>query len=412
METVVERPGALDVHKEQVTACVRVPGVGGSREQHVAEFPTTVAGLLTLLDWLLAFGVTQVVMEATGVYWKPVWAVLEDSFECLLVNARHVKQVPGRKTDVKDAEWLCQLAEAGLLKASFVPPKPIRALRNLTRYRKTQIQERAREANRLHKALEDTGIKLDCVATDILGKSGRAMLDALVSGTTDPEILADLAKGRLRTKIPALKEALNGRFDHLHAVWIGSILAHLDFLDEQISGLTEAIGEQIAPFEPAVELLCTIPGVQRRTAEVIIAEIGVDMSVFPTDKQLASWAGMCPGNDQSAGKRRSGTTRKGSKWLDWALEEAAMAAIRTNDVYLAAQYARLRPRRGHKKALGAVKHSILIACWHMLSTGELYHDLGGDYYRKRDPERVTKRLIAQLQALGHNVILEQLPQAA
>lgn len=412
METVIERPSALDVHKEQVTACVRVPGEGGSSEQHVAEFPTTVAGLLTLRDWLAAFGVEQVVMEATGVYWKPVWAILEDEFECLLVNARHVKQVPGRKTDVKDAEWLCQLAEAGLLRASFVPPKPIRALRNLTRYRKTQIQERAREANRLHKALEDTGIKLDCVASDILGKSGRAMLDALVQGTTDPEVLAELALGRLRSKIPALKEALEGRFDHLHAVWIGAILAHLDFLDEQIASLTDAIGEQIAPFEKAVELLCTIPGVQRRTAEVIIAEIGVDMRVFPTDKQLASWAGMCPGNDQSAGKRRSGKTRKGSKWLDWALEEAAMAAIRTNDVYLAAQYARLRPRRGHKKALGAVKHSIIIACWHMLSTGELYVDLGGDYFRKRDPERITKRLVAQLEALGHQVILEELPQAA
>ncbi len=245
-------------------------------------------------------------MEAPGVYWKPIWAVLEDSFDLLLVNARHVKQVPGRKTDVKYAEWLCQLAEAGLLKASFVPPKPIRALRNLTRYRKTQIQERAREANRLHKALEDTGIKLDCVASDLLGKSGRAMLDALVDGTTDPEVLADLAKGRLRVKVPALKESLEGRFDHLHAVWIGAILAPLDFQDEQIASLTEAIGEQIAPFEPAVELLCSIPGVQRRTAEVIVAEIGTDMTVFPTAKQLASWAGMCPGNDQSAGKRRSG----------------------------------------------------------------------------------------------------------
>jgi len=412
METVVERPAALDVHKEQVTACVRVPGEGRSREQHVAEFPTTVAGLLTLRDWLAAFGVEQVVMEATGVYWKPVWAILEDEFECLLVNARHVKQVPGRKTDVKDAEWLCQLAEAGLLRASFVPPKPIRALRNLTRYRKTQIQERSREANRLHKALEDTGIKLDCVATDILGKSGRAMLDALVSGTTDPEVLANLAKGKLRAKIPALKEALEGRFDHLHAVWIGAILSHLDFLDEQIANLSDAIGEQIAPFEKAVELLCTIHGVQRRTAEVIIAEIGVDMQVFPTAKQLASWAGQCPGNDQSAGKRRSGKTRKGSKWLDWALEEAAMAAIRTKDSYLAAQYARLRPRRGHKKALGAVKHSIICICWHMLTTGELYTDLGGDYFRKRDPERLTKRLIAQLESLGHKVILEELPQAA
>jgi transposase len=407
METVVERPGALDVHKAQVTACVRVPADGGGREQHVAEFSTTVAGLLTLRDWLTAHGVTQVTMEATGVFWKPIWAILEDEFELLLVNARHVKQVPGRKTDVKDAEWLCQLAEAGLLKASFVPPKPIRALRNLTRYRKTQIQERSREANRLHKALEDTGIKLDCVASDILGVSGRLMLDALVAGTTDPEVLADLAKGRLRAKLPALREALEGRFDRLHAVWVGAILAHLDFLDEQIASLTETIGEQIAPFEKAVELLCTIPGVQRRTAEVIVAEIGVDMSVFPTAKELASWAGQCPGNDRSAGRRRSGRTRKGSKWLDWALEEAALAATRTNDVYLQAQYQRLRPRRGHKKALGAVKHSIIIACWHMLTTGELYNDLGGDYFRKRDPERATKRLITQLQALGHNVTLQQ-----
>lgn len=406
METIVQRPAALDVHKEHVTACVRVPGPDGGREQQVAEFSTTVAGLLTLRDWLAAYGVTQVTMEATGVFWKPVWAVLEDEFELLLVNARHVKQVPGRKTDVSDAAWLCQLAEAGLLRASFVPPKPIRALRNLTRYRKTQIQERAREANRLHKALEDTGIKLDCVATNILGKSGRAMLDALVAGTTDPEVLADLARGKLRAKIPALREALEGRFDHLHAVWIGAILNHLDFLDEQISSLTEAIGEQIAPFEKAVELLCTIPGVQRRTAEVIVSEIGIDMSVFPTAKHLASWAGQCPGNDKSAGKRRSGKTRDGSKWLDWALEEAALAATRTKDVYLQAQYQRLRPRRGHKKALGAVKHSIICACWHMLSAGELYNDLGGDYFQRRDPERITKRLVAQLEALGHNVTLE------
>ena len=408
MEVIVERAAALDVHKAQVTACVRVPAADGKgREQHVAEFATTVRGLLTLRDWLAAHRVGQVTMEATGVYWKPVWAVLEDEFPLLLVNARHVKQVPGRKTDVSDASWLCQLAEAGLLRASFVPPKPIRALRNLTRYRKTQIQERAREANRLHKALEDTGIKLDCVATDILGVSGRRMLEALINGTTDPEVLADLARGRLRAKLPALREALEGRFDHLHSVWIGAILDHVDFLDAQIAGLTDTIGEQIAPFEPAVELLCTIPGVQRRTAEVIIAEVGVEMSVFPTAKHLASWAGLCPGNDQSAGKRRSGTSRHGSKWLDWALEEAALAAVRSNDTYLAAQYARLRPRRGHKKALGAVKHSIICACWHMLTTGELYHDLGGDYYQRRDPQRTTRRLVSQLEALGHTVTLQE-----
>jgi transposase len=412
VDVIVERPAALDVHKAQVTACVRVPGPDGSRRSEVVEFSTMVGGLLTLRDWLKAHGVRQVVMEATGVYWKPVWAVLEDDFELLLVNARHVKQVPGRKTDVKDAEWLCQLLEAGLLRASFVPPKPIRALRQLTRYRKAQIKERQREANRLHKALEDTGIKLDCVATDILGVSGRAMLDALCHGTTDPELLADLARGRLRKKIPLLREALEGRFEPLHALLVSSILAHLDFLDEQIERLSEAIEAQLRPFAPAVRLLRSVDGIQTRTAQNILAEIGLDMRVFPSAAHLASWAGQCPGNDQSAGKRKSGKTRKGSKWLDDALKDAAMAAIRTNDSYLQAQYQRLRPRIGHGRALGAVKHSILCACWHILTTGELYHDLGGDYFRKRDPERQTRRLVAQLERLGHKVTLETLPEAA
>jgi transposase len=291
MDVIVERQSALDVHKAQVTACVRVPGAAGERVQHVEQFKTTVRGLLVLRDWLAAHGVTHVVMEATGDYWKPVWHVLEDDFELMLVNARHVKQVPGRKTDVSDAAWLCQLAEAGLLRASFVPPKPIRDLRALTRYRRAQIAERKREAQRLHKALEDTGIKLDCVATDILGKSGRAMLDALVAGTTDPGVLAELARGKLRAKLPALREALEGRFEALHALLIGAILAHLDFLDEQIERLSDAIEAQIRPFWPAVELLRTIPGVQQRTAELLIAEIGVDMSVFATAGHLASWAG-------------------------------------------------------------------------------------------------------------------------
>jgi transposase len=405
VETIVERPAALDVHKAQVTACVRVPDAGGAREQHVAEFATTVHGLLSLRDWLASFGVTQVVMEATGVYWKPPWAILEDEFECMLVNARHVKQVPGRKTDVSDAEWLCRLLEAGLLRASFVPPKPIRELRNLTRYRKAQIQERAREINRLHKALEDTGIKLDCVATNILGKSSRDMLDALVAGTTDPAVLANLARRQMRKKIPALTEALEGRFDSHHALWIGSILAHIDFLDEQIERLSEAIEEQVRPFTAAVELLRTITGVQHRAAEVIISEIGTDMSKFPSPRHLASWAGQCPGNDQSAGKRRSGRTRNGSKWLDYTLEEAALAAIRVKDTYLHAQYKRLKPRRGHKKALGAVKHTVIYTVWHMLTTGETYNDLGSDYFTYRDPERQTKRLIRQLERLGHTVTL-------
>lgn len=407
MEVIVERPAALDVHKAQVTACVRLPAGREARAQEVAEFATTVRGLLALHDWLSAYHLTEVALEATGVYWKPVWAVLEDDFELLLVNARHVKQVPGRKTDVSDAAWLCQLLEAGLLKASFVPPKPIRALRNLTRYRKAQIRERQREANRLHKVLEDTGIKLDCVASNVLGVSGRAMLDALVAGTTDPELLAELARGRLRAKLPALREALEGRFDAQHALLVGAILAHLDFLDEQIELLSEAIGEQLAPFAAALELLCSIPGVQRRSAENVLAEIGLDMTRFPSAGHLASWAGQCPGNHESAGKRRSGRTRKGSKWLNEALTEAAMAATRKNGSYLQALYRRRRPRLGHGRALGAVKHSMLCACWEMLSSGELYRDPGGDYFARRDPERQTKRLVRQLEALGHTVILEE-----
>jgi transposase len=273
MERIVERPGALDVHRASVTACARVWHERKLTE-HVAEFQTTVQGLLALRDWLEALQVRRVAMEATGVYWKPVWAVLEDRFELMLVNARHVKQVPGRKTDVKDAQWLCRLLEAGLLRASLVPPKPIRTLRNLTRYRKTQINDRQREAARLHKILEDSGIKLGCVASDILGKSGRDMLDALVAGTTDPLVLAELARGQLRKKIPALQAALEGRFDTEHALIVGQILAHIDFLDEAIERLSDAIEQQIAPFARQRDLLITIPGVKQRTAEVLIAEIG------------------------------------------------------------------------------------------------------------------------------------------
>ncbi len=318
-----------------------------------------------------------------------------------------IRFVPGRKTDVSDAAWLGQLMEAGLLRGSFVAPKPQRKLRALTRYRKTQIAERQREANRLHKALEDTGIKLDCVASDILGASGRAMLNALVAGTTDPAVLADLAKGKLRHKIPALREALQGRFDAHHALIIGAILSHLDFLDEQIDSLSEAIEAELGPTGHAgVTLAATIPGVAQRTAEAMVAEIGTDMSVFPSAGHLASWAGRCPGNDQSAGKRRSGQTRNGSKFLGIALQEAALAATRTKDTYLQAQYQRLRPRIGHRRALGAVTHSMLVAYWHMFTNGETYRDLGGDYYQRRDPERLTRRLVTRLESLGHSVTLQ------
>jgi transposase len=404
VKRIVERPGALDVHKAVVTACVRV-WEGRELTEHLGEFQTTVQGLLALRDWLEALGVKQVAMEATGVYWKPVWAILEDHFQLTLVNARHVKAVPGRKTDIKDAQWLCQLLEAGLLKASFVPPKPIRTLRNLTRYRKTQIQDRSREVARLHKILEDTGIKLGCVASDIMGKSGREMLTALVAGTTDPVVLADLAQGLLRKKIPELRQALQGRFEDEHALIVGQILGHIDFLEESIDRLSAEIEERIRPFASQRDLLMTIPGVQQRSAEVLIAEIGVNMSMFPTPKHLASWAKVCPGNDESAGKRRSGRTGKGNKWLRGGLTEAANAAARTKNTYHSAQYQRLRVRRGHSKALTAVGHSILTAAWHILTTGELYNDLGADYFTRRDPERITKRLVRQLEALGHQVTL-------
>jgi transposase len=318
--------------------------------------------------------------------------------------------VPGRKTDIRDAQWLCQLLEAGLLRASFVPPKPIRTLRNLTRYRKSQVQDRSREAARLHKMLEDAGIKLATVATDIMGKSGRDMINALVSGTTDPVVLADLARGLLRKKIPALREALEGRFGVEHSLIVSQILAHIDFLDESIARLSAEIEARIEPFASQRDLLMSIPGVRQRTAEVLIAELGVDMTVFATPKHLASWAKMSPGNDESAGKRRSGRTGKGNKWLRATLTEAALAAGKTKNSYLAAQYQRLRGRRGHNKAVTAVGHSILTAIWHMLQTGELYNDPGNDYFTRQNPDRTTKRLIRQLEALGHHVTIE--PQEA
>jgi len=421
VDRAVERPGALDVHKEQVTACVRAPGEDGrSRRQEVQEFKTTVRGLLGLADWLKAHGVTHVAMEATGVYWRPVWAVLEGEFELMLCNAAHVKNVPGRKTDVGDAQWLCQLLEFGLLSGSLVPPKPVRELKELTRRRRTLVRERAQEANRLHKALEDTGIKLDCVATDILGVSGRAMLDALLAGERDPEKLAALAKGRLRVKSPALIEAFEGcRFGAQNTLLIGGILRHIDFLDAEITALSTAIEQHLAtpqdtapPFEAAVQLLCSLDGIQTRTAQMLIGEFGTDMSRFATAKHFASWAAQCPGNDQSAGKRRSGRTRKGPRWLDGSLHDAAMGAIRVKDGHFARKYRRIKARSGHKKAIGAVKHAILIAIYHMLQNGELYRPpTPNPEAERRAQERATKRLIAQLEKLGHKVVLEELPQA-
>ncbi len=407
MRKMVKRAAGLDVHKDQVTACVRIAGKGGEEgREEIHEFGTTTRELLALRDWLAAHRVELVVMEATGVYWKPVYYVLEEAFETWVVNARHFRNVPGRKTDVSDAQWLAELAQHGLVRPSFVPPKAIRELRDLTRYRKAQIQERTREVQRLDKILQDAGIKLSSVASRVLGVSGRAMLDALVKGTTDPEALADLAKGQLRKKIPALKEALEGRFSRRHAVVVGQILAHIDYLDEAISNLSAEIEEVVDPFAEKVELLRTIPGVDEKTAVSLLAEIGPDMTRFPTHRHLASWAGMCPGNDESAGKRRSGRTRKGSKWLRDALVQAAHAADRTKGTYLGAQYARLRGRRGAKRAAVAVGHSILISSYHVLSRGVPYQELGEDWLLTRDREAQTRRLIKQLTRLGHIVTLQ------
>jgi transposase len=357
--------------------------------------------------------VTHVAMESTGVYWKPVYYTLEDGFpEVLLVNATHVAKVPGRKTDVSDSVWIAQLLECGLLRGSFVPPPVIRELRDLTRYRKTLIQDRTREANRLHKVLEDAGLKLATVATDVLGASGRAMLTALVEGTTDPGLLADLARGRLRAKLPALRQALTGRFRGHHAFLLTQLLAHLDYLDEAIATLSHAIEEHLAPFAEAAVRLQTIPGVKQRTLEAIIAEIGVDMRRFPTAGHLASWAGLCPGNNESGGKRRRGRVRKGNRWLKAALVEASLAAIRTKGSYLGAVYRRICRHTGHNVAIVAVAHAILEIAWHLLAQGTTYRELGADYLHRRNTEQTARRHIRLLETLGYRVTLEPLSAAA
>jgi transposase len=414
MDRLIERCAMLDIHKSQITACARIPDGHGGRRQEVREFGATTSGLLVLADWLRSFGVTVVGMESTGVYWRAVFYLLEDEFECRLFDARHLRHVPGRKSDVQDAEWGCRLVEHGLVRASFVPPRPLRELRDLVRYRKAKIQERGREVQRVEKTLQDAGIKLSSVASEVLGKSARLMLDALISGTHDPDVLADLAKGTLRKKIPALREALQGRFTGHHALLIGQMLAQIDFLDETIATLSTQIEELTRPFSREIELLDTIPGIDRRAAEMLLAEIGPDMSRFPT-AHLASWGGMCPGQRESGGKKHSAATRKGSKWLRGTLTESAKAVVRTKGTYLSARYQRIKSRRGHAKATIATAHKILTAAYHVLQRGVPYDELGEQFFYRRDTEhteRYRRRLIRQLERLGHKVTLHPLPEAA
>jgi transposase len=410
MDVVYERCCGLDIHKKLIVACLLTPGPGAQPVKEVRSFGTMTADLLDLADWLGAAGCTHVAMESTGVYWKPIYNLLEDQFTLLLVNPKHFRAVPGRKTDVRDAEWLADLLRHGLLRGSYVPARPERELRELTRYRTALVHERSDEINRLHKTLEGANIKLSSVASDLMGKSGRQMLAALAAGITDASELAELAKDKLRKKLPELERALAGRMGAHQRFLLQQQLAHLAFLEQTIAQVSTEIEERLRPFEEELERLQTIPGIGRRVAEIVVAEIGTDMSRFPTASHLASWAGMCPGQNESAGKRKSGRTRKGSPWLRSALIEAAHGAARTKDTYLGAQVRRPKPRLGWKKTMVAVGHSILVRVYYLLQRGTTYQELGADYFVEREREHLQRRHVRALERLGYRVTLQ--PDAA
>jgi transposase len=409
MQVVYPRCCGLDIHKASITACVLV-AEGKTKKRNLLRCPTMTHNLFALSEWLAGFNVTHVAMESTGVYWKPIWNVLEGSFELLLVNAQHFKAVPGRKTDMRDCEWLAEMLQHGLLRGSFVPPTPIRDLRDLNRNRAILVQQKTAVSNRIEKVLEDANVKLASVASHVLGQSGRAMLHAMAMGEADVDKLADMARAKLRRKIPDLRVALTGRMREHHRILIQQWITQLEGLEKQIAEFEVEIARQMSPYENIVTKLMTIPGVDRITAWALVAETGVDMEQFPSAQHLASWAGICPGNNESAGKRYSGTTRKGNPWLRRILCQAAWAASHTKDTYLSAQYRRLAFRRGKKRALIALSHTILVIAYHVIARGEDYRELGGDYFDRTSHESLKRQLVRRLERLGQKVTLE--PEAS